>query len=209
LPGWQEVYEELKDQNFEIITVAQDTLGEEATAEWHDQTELTYTTLIDPTHRVSSLYNLVNVPSAVWVDEDGRIRRINEGTYSAAIPLGNNRFVGTDEYRPAVRDWVLNGEKSRYVWSRDQVAAKIRQRTPDEKIAESTFKLAVYFFQQGNEILARTYWKQAQDLFPDSWNFHRQDWHLTEGLGGPKYMEKRRALVDKPYYESLDLPDEP
>jgi hypothetical protein len=68
--------------------VAQDARGEDATAEWHDQTELTYTTLIDVTHRVSSLYNLVNVPSGVWVDEEGKIRRINEGTYSQTISLG-------------------------------------------------------------------------------------------------------------------------
>ncbi len=37
-------------------------LGEAATAEWHDRTRLTYTTLIDTTHRVTSLYNLTNVP---------------------------------------------------------------------------------------------------------------------------------------------------
>ena len=37
------------------------------------------------THRVSSLFNLVNVPSGIWVDEEGRILRINEGTYSEAL----------------------------------------------------------------------------------------------------------------------------
>lgn len=190
--------------------MAQDTLGEAATAEWHDQTELTYTTLIDRTHRVSSLYNLVNVPSAIWVDERGRIRRINEGTYSQRIPIaGGQAFIGTDAYRPAVRDWVLNGDASPYVWTAEQVTAKIRRRSSDEALADPTFKLGVYFFQRGDEALGRSYWERAQALFPDSWNFHRQDWNLTEGLGGPKYRAKREALGDEPYYAPLDLPDEP
>ena len=210
LHGWQEVYEELRDENFEIIVVAQDALGEAATAEWHDQEPLSYTTLIDVTHRVSSLYNLVNVPSGVWVDEEGRIRRINENTYSQIISLrpGSSGF-GTDDYRPAVFDWVRNGDNSEYVWSRDRVVSKIRQRTSDETLGEPTFKLGVYFYNRGDEALGRNYWEKAQRLSPDSWNFHRQDWNLTEGLAGPKYREKRAGLGDKPYHPSLDLPERP
>ena len=41
------------------------------TAEWHDQATLTYTTLIDTTHRVTSLFNLFNVPTGILVDERG------------------------------------------------------------------------------------------------------------------------------------------
>ena len=149
-------------------------MGEAATAEWHDQTELTYTTLIDANHRVSSLYNLVNVPSAIWVDEAGRVLRINEGTYSETIALGQTT-IGTDEYRPAVRDWVMNGADSPYVWSQAEVPAKIRRRTSDEALAEPTLKLGVHFYGLGDEALARSYWERAQALFPGSWNFHRQD----------------------------------
>jgi hypothetical protein len=156
-------------------------------------------------HRVSSLYNLVNVPSAVWVDEGGQVLRINEGTYSETIALGQ-ATIGTDAYRPIVRDWVTNGADSPYVWSQEQVVAKIRRRTSDEALAEPTFKLGAHFYGLGDEDLARTYWERAQALFPDSWNFHRQDWNLTEGLAGPKYREKRGALGDQPYYAPFDLP---
>ena len=141
------------------------------------------------THRVTSLYNLVNVPSGIWVDEEGRVRRIDEGTYSAVLPIGGGS-VGTDEYTPAVRDWVANGEESSYVWSRAEMVERIRHRTPDEALADPTFKLGVHFFRQGDEALARSYWEQAQALSPDSWNFHRQDWNLTEGLAGPKLAGK-------------------
>ncbi len=191
--------------------MAEDTGGEAVAGEWYDRAAATYTTLIDVTHRVSSLYNLVNVPSGIWVNEEGRITRINEGTYSQVILNG---LAGTDEYRVAVHDWVMSGADSPYVWSREQVRAKIRQRTPDEALAEPTFKLGVYFFERDNEPLARTYWERAQELFPDSWNFHRQNWSFTEdGSGGRQFMEKAQKTDlfggDTPYYAPLDLPPPP
>src|SRR5262249_35325692 len=154
---------------FEIIAAAQDTGGEAAAGPWYERAKSTYTTLVDPSHKVSSLFNLVNVPSAVMVDEEGRIVRINEGTYSHTITLGT-LTIGTDEYRPAVRDWVLKGRNSKYVWSRDKVLEKIRRRTDNEALAEPTFKLGVYYFQQHDETRARAYWKKAEELYPDSWN---------------------------------------
>ena len=177
--------------------------GETATAEWHDQAELTYTTLIDTTHRVTSLYNLTNVPSGILVDEAGRVRRIDDGAYSGALQIGD-ASIGAHDYRPIVRDWVARGENSDYLWSHEEMVERIRRRTPDQARAEPTFKLGVYLYGQGDVVLARTYWAQAQALAPDSWNFHRQDWNLTEGLAGPKLLEKMGAL-DEPFYAPLDL----
>lgn len=69
LAGWQTLYEELKDKNFEIVAVAEDTAGEAAAGPWYDKAMATYTTLIDRDHVVSSLYHMVNVPTGVWIDE--------------------------------------------------------------------------------------------------------------------------------------------
>ena len=187
--------------------MAEDTLGVKAAREWYAAAKPTYTTLVDPTHLVTELYNLVNVPSGIWVDEQGRVARINEGTYSGIIKLGAGT-IGTDEYLPLVRDWVANGAKSRFAWAPEDMVKRIRHATPDEALADPTFKLGVYFYEQ-DEALARTYWERAQALAPDNWNFHRQDWNLTEGLAGPKYREKRGALGDKPYYAPLETPSQP
>lgn len=187
--------------------MAEDTLGVKAAGEWYTAAKPTYTTLVDTTHLVTELYNLVNVPSGIWVDEQGRVARINEGTYSGIIKLGAG-VIGTDEYLPLVRDWVANGAKSPYVWAPEDMVKRIRRATPDEALADPTFKLGVYFYER-DEVLARTYWERAQALAPDNWNFHRQDWNLTEGLAGPKYREKRGALGDKPYYAPLEAPPEP
>ena len=69
------------------------------------------------------------------------------------------------------------------------MAAKIRRHTSDEALAEPTFKLGVFFLEQGNEELARTYWERAQQLYPDNWSFHRQDWSFTDD-GSSKFMDK-------------------
>ncbi len=182
-------------------------LGEAVTAEWHDQAELTYTTLIDTRHRVTSLYNLFNVPTGILVDEEGRVRRIDDGAYSGGGPLSGGT-IGANDYSPVVRDWVTNGDDSALLWSQDEMVDRIRRRTPDEALAEPTFKLGLYFYESGDEALARGYWEQAQALSPGAWNFHRQDWNLTEGLAGPKLREKMGA-IDGTFYEPLDLPAEP
>jgi hypothetical protein len=110
-------------------------------------------------------------------------------------------------HTPAVRDWVLKGAASEYVWTPEKVASKIRRRTADEALAEPTFKLGVYFFQRQDEARARTNWKRAEELHPDSWNYHRQDWTFTaETSFGRSFQQKRSALGDTPYYEPLDLP---
>ncbi len=196
----------MKAKDFEIISVAEDAGGAGAAGPWIDRAKPTYTVLIDPTHKVSSLYNLVNVPSAVWINEQGRVLRVDEGTYASTIKIGSIT-VGTDDYAPAVRDWIARGAKSRYVWSPEQVATKIRRRSSDEQLAEPTFKLGVYFFQKQDPERARLHWKRAEELFPDSWNMHRQDWTFTaEGSGGKSFQEKRKALGDKPYYAPFDFP---
>ena len=181
--------------------------GETATAEWHDQTELTYTTLIDTTHQVTSLYNLLNVPTGILVDEEGRVRRIDDGAYSGLTQIGG-ASIGAHDYSPIVRDWVARGDDSEHLWSRDEMVERIRRRTPDQALADPTFKLGLYFYGSGDVSLARTYWERAQTLSPDSWNFHRQDWNLTEGLAGPKFREKLGALGTT-FYEPLDLPETP
>jgi hypothetical protein len=155
---------------------------------------------------VSSLYNMVNVPTAVWIDEEGRILRHDEDAYSKSHKLGTMAF-GNDRYRPAIYDWVKNGAESQYVQNREELLAKIPKRGDAEALAEPTFKLGVWFYLQGDRERADRYWDEAQKLNPDSWNFHRQDWSfLDPNVTMQNWLAKFRALGDKPYYRPLDLP---
>ncbi len=207
MPVWQSIYEELKDQNFEIISFAEDTGGEEAAGGVFDAAKVTYTAIIDVDHTISSLYNFVNVPSGVWIDEEGRIVRWNEGTYAAQHKLGTIEF-GSDLYVPALKDWLAKGADSEYIWTPEEVAAHIIPRTDDAEKAEPTFKLGVYFHEQGDEERANKYWEESQRLNPDSWNFHRQDWSFTPKQATANWMKKVQTLGDKPYYAPMDLPGE-
>ncbi len=207
MPVWQSVYEDIDDDNFVLISAAQDTGGEKATGKIFDAAKVTYTAIIDEDHTISTLFNLVNVPSGIWIDEDGQIVRINEGTYAAKHKLGTFEF-GTDAYVPAVRDWISKGADSAFVWSPEEVARNIIQRTPDAQRAEPAFKLGVYFHRQGNEDLANRWWEESQKLNPDSWNFHRQDWSFTPREATRNWYRKVQTLGDKPYYRPLGLPGE-
>ncbi|GJM14283.1 MAG: hypothetical protein DHS20C12_26860 [Pseudohongiella sp.] len=205
MPVWQSIYEELKSDNFEIISVAQDTEGEAAAGPIFDDANVTYTSIIDVNHRISALYNLVNVPSGVWIDEEGKIARINEGTY--AKTHANGAF-GTDDYVPIVRDWVAKGADSEYVWDRAKVRDSIFERTPEMEQAQPAFRLATYYFSNGNDDKAEQYFTLAQELDPTSWNYLRQDLHYEEGgSAGPEWRARRESIESAggSYYAPLDI----
>ena len=73
MPGWQAIYRQLKDKNFEIVSVAEDTNGVKDAGPWITAAKPTYIALIDEKHLVSKLYNMVNVPTGVWIDEHGKM----------------------------------------------------------------------------------------------------------------------------------------
>ena len=106
---------------------------------------------------MTELYNLVNVPSGIWVDEEGRVLRINEGAYTGFRQIGSS----TKDYLPLVRDWVANGAKSPYIWSSQEMTKRIRKHTSDEALADPTFKLGVYFFERDEPLRAQVLGKGA------------------------------------------------
>jgi hypothetical protein len=205
VPVWQSIYEELKSDNFEIISVAQDTGGEEAAGSYFDDANVTYTAIIDVNHHISSLYNLVNVPSGVWIDEEGKIMRINEGTYAKEHFDG---AWGTNDYVPIVRDWVAKGADSQYVWDRSKVRESIVQRTPDAERAQPAFRLGGFYFTNDNDEKAEKYWTMAQELDPTSWNYLRQDLEYEEGgNAGPEWRARREQVESAggSYYAPLEI----
>ncbi len=194
------MFEELKDENFVIISAAQDTGGEAAAGTWYDQAKAQFVTLVDEDHAISSLYNLVNVPSAVWIDESGKVIRIDENAY-AEVHEGEGFSFGRNDYAPMVKDWVMNGAKSKFAQGN---AIPDLVRSNEQNLAEANFKLGVYFFKEGNMEAADKYWMVAEKLNPDSWNYHRQDWSFTPEQAGANWMKKFSALEGKPYYRPID-----
>jgi hypothetical protein len=208
---WQQVYEEVNDPNFVLICVAEDTGGEPVAGPIFDAASPTYIQVIDEDHVVSGAFNFVNVPSAAWIDETGRIVRIDEGTYSRMHRFGDGDQAitfGNDVYTPALKDWIANGARSRYVQSAGAVARNIRQHSADQAKGDAAFRLGNLFRAHGQTAKAEHYWELARSLNPDSINFIRQNLTLSdEGSAGETFREVIReyAAAGKPYYRPLDL----
>jgi tetratricopeptide (TPR) repeat protein len=196
----------LKDRNFEIVAAAQDVGGEAAAGTWYDAAKATYTTLIDSKHTVSSAFQFVNVPTGVWIDERGRVVRPGEPAWTSSrtdVYGGKPLVIEGNEYVAALRDWVLNGERSRFVLSDDEFTRRVTPRSAAEMEADAAFKLAVWFQQNGNNERAAAYFERAQQLNPNDWNYFRQEWSFGPNAGR-KWLEKFQKL-DTPYYPTLDL----
>jgi tetratricopeptide (TPR) repeat protein len=208
LPGWQAIYQQLKDQNFEIISVAQDTNGVKDAGKWITDAHPTYTALIDEKHLVSKLYNMVNVPTGVWIDEQGRIVRPNE------VAFADDRFknfTGMDSapYLNALKDWVTKGNASAYVMSEAKLRDKLAVNDPDIILAAAEFGLGEQLYKSGHLTEAIPHFKEAQRLNPKSWNYKRQAYALSDAkrdYGTTFAEEVQKSGGSKVYYPPPDLP---
>ena len=70
--------------------------------------------------------------------------------------------------------------------------------------ADASFKVAVWLHDLGRTDAAAVYFARAQQLNPDDWNYHRQQWSFTPDQAGKKWMEKFQQL-DHPYYPPLEI----
>jgi hypothetical protein len=208
LPGWQKLYGELKGQKFEIVSVAEDSGGVKSAGPPISKAKPEYTVLIDQHHLVSRLYDMVNVPTAVWINEQGRIVRPNETAYV------DNRYKplhGLDAapYLEGIRDWVRRGEQSSFVVGEEELKKKLQPQTREDALAAAEFGLGEYLHAAGHAADAIPHFKEAQRLNPKSWNYKRQAWALgnAERDYGTSFFKEVQKLKGKPYYPPRSLPD--
>jgi peroxiredoxin len=205
LAGWQPIYLELKNKGFEIIAAAQDTGGPQVTERWYEKAHVTYTALTDAQHTISSLYQMVNVPAGVWIDEAGRIVRSSEVAYSKQQKV-MGQTIGDNRYAAGLRDWVEKGPASTYVVAPAKLQPRLALRSASERLADAHFKIGVYFSEHGNRELATRQWQESQKLSPDNWNYHRQDWSFDKSKEMSNWLGKVRKLGTKPYYNPVEFP---
>jgi len=219
LPVWQALYEELKDRGLVVVTVAMDSGGAADARQWIEPAKPTHPSLIDVHHAVAELYGWVNVPSNAWIDEEGRIVRPNDpgfaGEYFRGMMEPGFDFAAMmaeygrmkDRYLDAVRDWVANGPRSRWVLSSDQLRDRLASPSPEQAYASAWFRLGTVLQEHGRGDSAQAAFAEAKRLRPDSWNFKRQAWHLEEAgkSGGAEFWAEVKALGDRPYYPRHEL----
>jgi len=163
--------------------------------------------LIDENQIVTQKYNMVNVPTGVWIDERGRIVRPNE------VAFIDDRFkpftkMDSAPYIDAIRDWVSNGPKSVYALSEADLKERLKPHTGERALADAEFALAEYFYKEGKDADAIPHFKEAQRLSPDNWNYKRQAWALSDAERdyGTSFRKEVDKLNGRPYYEPHNLP---
>jgi predicted transcriptional regulator len=219
LPVWQALYNELGPKGFVPIAVAFDSAGKAAAEPWIKAANPTYPCVIDRRHIIAELYDMVNVPTAVWIDERGKIVRPSEaaGVTDAFRKMDRTNFsippdalselmARREAYQNALRDWVANGAKSKYALSESEVLRRMHTPSDDHVRAAANFRLGEYLAENGHVQAAQKYFEEAKRLRPESWNYKRQAWALEAPMkaGGPEFWAAVDALGEGKYYPVVE-----
>ncbi len=209
---WQQLYSELKDRNFMVVAVAEESRGADHARPWIEQAKSDYWQLIDAEHRLEDLYNLVNVPQAIWIDEAGTIvrppenagstdhfRRMDLKTRTMSPEDQAARLAARQAYLEAVREWVTGGK---HAMAADSARVNLPKVTPEIAESRARFRLGVWLRAHGRAAEGDRQMAEASRLHPDSWSLWRQAADLDEvgKASGPDFWKRVQALGDKPYY---------
>jgi hypothetical protein len=202
-----------------VVAVATDA-SSDAARPWIEAARPDYLCLIDHDHRVAELYNMVNVPQAVWIDEAGRIVRPTEsaGAYEGFRAMDRTTRKVPDEvaavtarakrtYVDAVRDWVVHGRSSPHAFSPEQAVTHLILPDEDVARAHAHFRLGQHLSRRGRQAAAQVQFEEARRLHPDSWNIWRQTAAVdARGLAsGPEFWARVDALGSRRYYAPVDM----
>jgi hypothetical protein len=184
----------------------------------------TYPCLIDERHLLGELLGIVNVPTAVWIDEQGAIvrppespgatdafRSMNLQTREVPRERAADGRLRREVYVGALRDWIERGAASQHALPPDEVRRRMRGVDRDASLASAQFRLGVWLARRGEREAAQRALDAAVRLQPESWRFLRQkivlsDPALTGQLASnPEFWQAVQALGDRYYYPPTEM----
>ena len=208
---WQALRDELNarsNDGFELITVGLDALGNAGCQAFMEAAEPTHPALIDRHHQLAEKFGVINIPSSIWIDENGMIVRPAEPApappkaadaeppappdLSAAPERLKNMMQeaakiqsNPEAYHAALHDWVAKGTDSEFAMSPEEVIRRSRPRSMEVATGHAHFELATALQIDGHHDAAIEHFRRAHELVPDSWTFRRQAWSLQPVGDGP------------------------
>ena len=200
---WQRLYEELADSNFVVITVAMDKTADDARP-WIEAAKPAHPSLIDTQHLVADLYNMVNVPTIVWIDEEGRVARPND------VAFGQDTFkamtgIDSAKHLNALRAWVRGEAPS---MTPDDVRSLRSSPTRKDQEARAEFGLAFWLYEHDRDEAAERHFLRGGELAPHDFMIRRGSLPIR-GIDpmGPEFakMLMEWEAAGNSYY--LQLPD--
>jgi hypothetical protein len=179
---------------------------------------------------LDELLGVLNVPSGIWVDEDGLIVRPPEPAFPwhprrpsqellsqlPAITAEQLREaqrirIEPERYVAALRDWVARGPESPHALAPAEVIARSRPRSQESARAAACFELAEHLRRAGHQADSVSWFREAHRLDPGNWTYKRQAWSLADPLQGPTdeydsdWLTEVRRIGAENYYPPLDL----
>ncbi len=199
--------EELKDQNFEIVTVAADAKGIAAAEPFIAVANPRHPSLVDQKLQVAELYDARNVPAAFWIDETGRMVRANDPVYAQRRNRETGEVTLNQEYLDAVRDWVAKGQHSSHVMDSARLESRLPALEFDDVLAAAFFHLGTYLALNDQPAAALVHFKRAHALRPENWTYKRQAWSLGDIARdyGTTFADALKDPAAGPFYPPVDL----
>jgi len=199
---WQDLNVELAPLGLTVITIALDKTPDDARS-WIEAASPTHPSLIDTDYVMADIYNMVNVPTVVWIDEDGRIVRPNDAFF---VTDTYTSMTGFHPEAPiaALRAWV-RGEAPALA---DGIDVRPPAPSADHQLARTHFVLGWWLAHHGRAAEAEPHFVRAGELAPQDFTIRRGSM-LIRGLdpAGPDFFAMVGDWVGAGNQYYLPLPD--
>jgi hypothetical protein len=200
---WQDLNEELEPLGVTVVTIALDKSPEDARP-WIEAASPTHPSLIDTNYFVADLYNMVNVPTVVWIDEHGRIVRPNDVFF---VSDAYTAVTGFTSERPiqALRAWA-NGTGPAVTGG----AVDVRPAGPTEQdqLARTHFALGWWLAQHDRRDEAEPHLARAGELAPHDFTIRRGSMLIRgKDPAGPEFFAMVTDWRQRGHDYYVPLPD--
>jgi hypothetical protein len=174
LPGWQKVYDQYKEQGFEVLSVAVDVQGAEVVRPFAENHS--FTTVVDSENIIADAFGFKVVPNGIFIDEEGVLRLVKQGF-----------SVGKPEHVEAVEQLIK--EEVQQVILEDDYHVTDSNPTVEKQLAETKFKLATEYLRQKKKDEALKELDEALLLDTENFLIRKQRWYI-------RYPEKFSPTID-------------
>ena len=168
---------------------------------WIEAAAPTHPSLVDTGYVLADLYNIVNVPTVVWIDESGTVVRPNDVMY-ATDTFTSVHGIEAAASLAAVRSWVRDG----VALEAAEVRALQALPTESDQLARAEFTLARWLLDRGRTEAAERHFARAGELAPHDFTIRRGSMPMR-GIDsmGPAFWEMAVDWVGRgnTYYRPL------
>ena len=160
---WQHWYEQHAPTDF--LAVAADAQGPDAARTWVERAGATFPVAVDAANKLGALLGYTVVPTGIFVDEQGIVRHLQAGDFSAR-----------DENTIARVDSFLAGDDD--VLDELNVQSNSRLEPLEQELVGAKVRLASELIARGQQEEALDALDRALELDPDNYVIRKQRWTI-------------------------------